>query len=215
MSRPDEKPDSERRFAVSGETRARWGKRQKALRLATIPFGLIVVLRLVTSKGNVFAITLVATVVVMVVATAIYVFYRGSADRFPKGSLWAGTGTLRLDAIERANFQGNIRFKSKLRLNFWTQWRREVGARLQVVPDGLRWNFRLVAWLAGVRGFVFIPWSDVDRVQIGDVPGALNKGLGGGYNVQLKTGIELDGTFVGSRSLLLSALEQTPLRTSP
>jgi hypothetical protein len=215
MGRSEEKPDSERRFAASSAARSRWGKRQKALRLATIPFGLIVVLRLVTAKGNLLAITLVATVVAMVVVTGIYVCYRGSAERFPKGSLWAGTGTLSFDAVERAKIGGNIRFKSKLRLNFWTQSRRELGARLQVLPDGLRWDFRLVAWLAGVRGFVFVPWGDVDGVQIGDVPGVLNKGLGGGYTVQLKTGIELDGTFVGSRGLLLTALEQTPLRTSP
>jgi hypothetical protein len=106
------------RFRASEPTRARWGKRQKAVVLASIPFGLIVAIRLVTTPGRSMAVVLLATLVVMVVATAGYCIFRRDPQRFPEGSLWAGTGTLVVDALRRADLDRNMTFKSKFRLSY-------------------------------------------------------------------------------------------------
>ena len=202
------------RFRASEATRSRWGRRQKAVRLAAIPFGLIVVIRLATSPGLSMSIVLLVTLAVIVIATTAYCLYRRDPHRFPEGSLWAGTGTLITDAVRDAHLDQNMTFKSNFRLKYWTQGRRVLSARLRVLPEGLRWDFALTARLAGVRGFVAVAWEDIAGVEIGDVPGVLNKGLGGGYTVRLSRGVNLDGAFVGSRVLLLEALERSPVAPS-
>jgi len=121
-------------------------------------------------------------------------------------------GTLNASEIKRAALTSHLTFGSALRLNLWTQWRGTVGGRMEVLPEGLRWDMRITAWLAGVTGFVVIPWEQVTDVRVGHIPGTVNRRTGGGYTVTLTSGVRLEGQFLGNRDLLVTALKTSRLR---
>ena len=201
-------PSTERDFPPSGETTARWSRRQKTLMVVPVLLGLLALVRIAVAKGSGIGPVLISIVVLFALVGA-YVMYRRSPRFFPSGALWAGMGTLQADALRGSKFDGSIAFKSNARLNYWTGGRQIVSARMEVRDEGLRWDMRIQGHLVGATGFVAIPWQQTQDVQVGDVPGLLNRGLGGGYTVTLKNGTNLDGQFLGSRKLLLKALSSS------
>ena len=201
--------DDDRTFAPSNETTARWRIRQRALLVSVSLIGVVTVVRAITDPKA--SVVVVATVFVMIAWILGYTFYRRSPTHLPQGSWWAGSGSLSLIALRQAGLAGGIHVKSERRLRFWTQGRAVVGGRLEVVPDGLHLQMRFLSRLIGVTGSVLIPWASIHDVQVGDIPGKINRGLGGGFAVTLKAGGVLDGQFLGPRPALLTALKRSPL----
>jgi len=201
--------DDDQAFAPSNETTGRWRTRQRALLVSVALIGIVTIVRAITDPTA--SVVVGATVFVMIAWILGYTFYRRSPSHLPQGSWWAGSGSLSLMALREAGLAGDIHVKSERRMRFWTQGREVVGGRLEVLPEGLRLQMRFLSRMIGVTGSVLIPWASVEDIQVGDVPGKVNRGLGGGFAVTLKTGGVLDGQFLGPRPALLAALKQSPL----
>ena len=70
---------------------------------------------------------------------------------------------------------------------------------------------RPIAWCAGVHGYVFIPWNQIDDVQVGPIPRAVHVGMISGYLLQLKDGVRLEGQFYARKHSVNRALEAAPI----
>jgi hypothetical protein len=118
--------------------------------------------------------------------------------------------------LVRAGIVGEIHIKSDRRLKFWTLGLGSLGGRLEVNAGGMRLRLGIISRLGGASGSTVVPWCDIRDIQVGDVPGMINRGVGGGIRIILKSGEAVDGTFLGARSALLSVLAESPLgRTFP
>jgi hypothetical protein len=90
-----------------------------------------------------------------------------------------------------------------------------TGGRLEIGADGLHWRAgSLLTPKSEISGEFFVPWVDIDNVDVSDLPFKINT-LGGALCITL-TGeaTALLGEFLGSRRALLAALRATPLGTS-
>ena len=129
----------------------------------------------------------------------------------PKGASWVGYGSVRMSDLVRAGIVGDIHVKSERRLKFWTLGLGSLGGQLLVTADGIRLRLGIVSRLGGAAGSTLVPWQDIRDIQVGNVPGMINRGVGGGISIVLKSGASVDGTFIGTRSTLLSGLAVSPL----
>lgn len=151
------------------------------------------------------------TAAVVLGGVAAYRFYRQDPAHFPDGAWWAGLASVALDDLYRSGYGTGLQVRSRRRLAMVTAGRALLATLMTLRPEGAVFECRLQARLAGVRGRILIPWSAISTIQVGDVPMAINKGLGGAFTLVLATGLTIDGEFLGSRPMLLEALTRAPM----
>lgn len=161
--------------------------------------------------GVSFLPVVLITAAVVLGSVAAYRFYRQDPAHFPDGAWWAGMASVNLADLYRSGFGAGLAVKSRRRLALVTAGRDLVATRLTLRPEGALFECRLQARLASVRGRALIPWSAISAINVGDVPMAVNKGLGGAFTLALTTGLTVDGEFLGSRAMLLEVLARAPM----
>jgi hypothetical protein len=161
--------------------------------------------------GVTFLPVVLVTAAVVLGGVAAYRFYRQDPAHFPDGAWWAGMASVALDDLYRCGYGAGLQVKSRRRLAMVTAGRAVLATRLTLRPEGALFECRLQARLASVRGRVLIPWSAISTIEVGDVPMAVNKGLGGAFTLVLAAGPTIDGEFLGSRPMLLDALARAPM----
>jgi hypothetical protein len=191
----------------SAQTLSRWGGQYSANLVLALPFGIVAVIEILVMRGP-ERIAVVAGTAVLV--AFMYAMYRRLIHKRP-GALWSGFGDLKLRDLQAAGLADSIKTKSKMRFNFWTQGGGDLGGRLEVRQEGLRMTLGMLSRLAGVRGFVVLPWDRIKHIEVGHIPGTVDRGKTGGITIELQTGNRLDGQFVGSRDDLIRALPKLPV----
>ena len=158
--------------------------------------------------------------IVAVVATGVfcstvfaYLVYMNSSHRLAQTSNGLGTQK-RLFALKGGNLDHEVRSASD----------HDFGAGYKIgVPRVGRMEVRVSGWvgrgpysrLAGVSGEVFIPWSSVQRVEVGKVPGTIVRKSGGGISITLENGHRLDGQFIGAKGDLIKVLDDLHVNGEP
>jgi hypothetical protein len=197
-------------FGLSDETRERWAASQRRILGFGVVAGISFVLLVVSgvARGGLLIAAVVVVVVYALVAGS-YV-YRRSSRFLPAGAVWAAASSVHVAAIRSAGLAGNLVVKRERTFRFLTRGVGAVMGRLEVGRRGLRWSSGWSARLLGVRGEFEIPWTSIERIEVGDVPGTVRQ-LGGGIAVHLKDRHRLDAQFLGSTHDLREALAQSPL----
>ena len=186
-------------------TLERWRKRRSNL-VVVGAFLAVVLIEVVLIYATDLRIVGVASTVLVCVVVFMYLVYMKSSHRLEPGIEWAGYGHLYLFALREANLDHDVRSASDRRLRFWTQNRGAIGGRIEVSAIGVRWSIGRISRLAGVSGEVYIPWSSVQKVQVGTVPGTVVRKSGGGMSITLNDGHQLHSQFIGSKGDLLRVL---------
>ena len=186
-------------------TLERWRKRRSNL-VVVGAFLAVVLIEVVLIYTTDLRIVGVASTVLVCVVVFMYLVYMKSSHRLEPGIEWAGYGHLYLFALREANLDHDVRSASDRRLRFWTQNRGAIGGRIEVSAIGVRWSIGRISRLAGVSGEVYIPWSSVQKVQVGTVPGTVVRKSGGGMSITLNDGHQLHSQFIGSKGDLLRVL---------
>jgi hypothetical protein len=199
------------RFAATDSTRGRWRQQKRSSQIIAAAVGVVAIGVLWTRHDPALWVG------VGVIALAIfglsfgYTASRRSTRRLPAGVLWAGMTSTKLVDLQNAGLDATIRLKSKGRFRFWTQGVGGLSFHLELTSAGIRLRVSWMSWLSGASGVVLIPWSDIQDFEVGDYPGVINRGLGGGYSVALESGHTIDGSFLGPRETLLAELEKAPI----
>lgn len=193
----------------------RWRRRRLGTLLASATFLILVLIELFSIHGTVLRIVAVVATGVFCSTVFAYLVYMSSSHRLAPGIEWAGYGHLSLFALREANLDHEVKSASDRRLRFWTQNRGAVGGRMEVRASGLGWSIGRISRLAGVSGEVFIPWSSVQRVEVGKVPGTIVRKAGGGISITLENGHRLDGQFIGAKGDLMKVLDDLHVNGEP
>ena len=197
------------RFEAPASTRKRWGQRQAPLLVLGLFAGAATIVNVVSAHSP--ALWAFVGILLLAIPGWVIGYPRYRRLHLPTGALWAGYGSVRMSDLVRAGIFDDIHVKSDRRLKFWTLGLGSLGGRLEVTADGMRLRLGIIARLGGAAGSTLVPWQDIREIQVGDVPGMINRGVGGGIRIILKSGAAVDGTFLGVRSALLSALAESPL----
>lgn len=203
-------PDPTHRFAATTDTSQRWRRRKAPTWTLALVLVLFAVLNAWRRHSAGLAVTYGVVAVVIFGAAFGYTRYRRVAA-LPAGVMWHGGASLYLADLQRAGFAGSIRFTSQRRYRVMTMGVGGVSGRFELTKDGISFQAARLARFVGVQGAALIPWTALQDVQIGNDPGSINKGLGGAFCLVLKSGDRIDGTFLGPRDELISALAQAPL----
>src|SRR5262249_39100925 len=104
------------------------------------------------------------------VGVVVYVVVQRRGRSSAGGALWAGMGSFRVGDMRRAGIFSDVVVKGENRLRHWTGGLGAVAGRLEIRDDQLAWRTGRLAWMLGVRGRIGIPWSEVDGVEVADLP---------------------------------------------
>jgi len=207
-------PHRVRRFEAPASTKKRWRKRQAPMLVLGLFAGAAVIVNVVSVRSP--ALWVLVGILLVVIPGWVLGYPRYRRSRLPPEVLWAGYGSVRMSDLVEAGILGDIHVKSDRRLKSWTLGLGSLGGRLEITAEGMRLRLGSVSRLGGAAGATIVPWQDIRDIQVGDVPGMINRGVGGGIRIIVKSGAAVDGTFLGAKSALLSALAESPLgRTLP
>ena len=148
---------------------------------------------------------------VLLAAVFAYLVYRQNPGRLPDGAWWAGTASVSVADLHGSGHGAGLRLHGRRRIAVVTAGRGLIALRMTLRAEGILFECRLQAALAGVRGRVLVPWEAVASVPVGDVGLALNRGLGGAFTVHLASGARIAGEFLGPRPRLVEALRRAPI----
>jgi len=197
------------RFEAPATTRKRWRQRQAPMLVLGFVAGTVTVINAVSAHNG--ALWVLLGIVLLTVAGWVFGYPRYRSSHLPTGALWAGYASVRLSDLTQAGLVGDIHVRSDRRLKSWTLGLGSLGGRLEVTAGGMRLRLGIVSRFAGATGSTVVPWPDIREIQVGDVPGMINRGVGGGIRIVLQSGAAVDGTFLGTRAALLLALAGSPL----
>jgi hypothetical protein len=190
---------------ASDSTRRRWAAQQRSV--LAIAGGAAVVLVLLIAGGIAGRGDLLFGAACCAATYLAVIGYRlvESNTRLRGAEGWSALSSLRMDAVQRAGLATGVQVKSEKFLRTLTRGVEAVPARLQVKPEGIGWTFRSTARMLGVRGAIDIPWRDVEKVEVGPIPGTI-RSLGGGIAVHMTNGHYIDAQFLGPEDRLRQAV---------
>jgi hypothetical protein len=90
-----------------------------------------------------------------------------------------------------------------------------AGGKLEMRADGFAWRAGSALTPFGkTSGTLFIPWSEIEAIEVRDIPFKANA-LGGNLAIVLADGVNLTGEFMGSQTALRDAIEAASGRSWP
>lgn len=189
-------------MSISEETKRRWWRNRLPLIWISVGCAALGMLGVARGKG-------IAAVVGGALALLwVLGYFAFEAIRTPPdGASWAGTASFRLQALRKAGLAGEVQVGSEGALRTASFGVQGLFGRLEVRTEGLVWTIGRSGRLLGVRGHVRVPWSVIDSVEVGPMPGTIPR-LGGGIAILLRGGAHLDGEFFGSHRALDDAIKE-------